>query len=92
MVKPNEFILALSRSPRVKLQLAWLTLGALAVPAAFLMTLGIPEKLVLPLLVALVVPFQYFVYSLIAAKHKTAARRRVRDSQDGTMHVPSTVR
>src|SRR5713226_7705900 len=58
------FLREVSRNSRLKFALAWLAFGALVVPASLLVAVGIPEKYVLPLLLVVILPFQYVVFCI----------------------------
>src|SRR2546426_6833743 len=77
LIEPGEFLRAISDSPRLKVKLAWLTFGALAIPAAALVSLGLPERYILPAVLLLIVPFQYAVFCLLRERERGAQKRRV---------------
>lgn len=67
LIRPRDFLAAVSRSPRLKFILAWITIGGLVIPSAFLMSFGFPEKYVLPGMLAVIPLFQYVVLCIFPA-------------------------
>ena len=81
LTSPREFFSAISESLRLKFSLAWLTFLGLAVPAAALMSVGLPERYVLPALLFLVVPFQYAIFCLLQKRHEPKAKEESRSPE-----------
>lgn len=78
--KLNEFLEEVSRTPRLKFDLAWLTFGCLVVPAALLMSFGFPERYVLPLMLVAILPFQYGTVCVL--RKVQSARERAKSRPD----------
>jgi hypothetical protein len=57
-----SFFREISESPRTKLIIAWATVGALVIPLAALLALGVSEKTAIFLLLSSILPFQYGVF------------------------------
>lgn len=70
LVKASDFLREVSQSSRLKFELTWLTFGGLVVPAALLMSLGFAENYVLPVMLVLIVPFQYASFCIFQAVHR----------------------
>ena len=76
----GSFFSSVAGSTKLKLALAWLTFVGLALPTAFLMSFGVPEKYALPVLAALVLPFNYIAFWLLRA----VQQRNVTDKKPKT--------
>ena len=74
MRKFSDFIEALFRSSYLKLRLTWLSFLFLAVPTALLVTLGIPERIALPCMAGLVLPFMYAAFCVAGAERSSAVK------------------
>lgn len=59
------FMRRVSGSPKLKLKLAWLTFLVLGVPMAVFTSLGLPQQVALPVVLALAIPAQYAVFAMI---------------------------
>ncbi len=64
LVKPGDFFREVSRRPGLKFTLAWLSMGGVVLPAALLMSFGVSEKYVLPLVLVVTLPFQYSAFCI----------------------------
>ncbi len=66
----SNFFQEVSDSPSLKFTLAWGTFLGLVVPTALLMTLGVPERVALLVMVLLILPFQYVLFRVLPLVEK----------------------
>jgi hypothetical protein len=65
LIKVGDFLSEVSANPRLKFDLAGLTFAGLVVPTALLMSIGVPEQYALPLMLVMILPFQYTAFCFI---------------------------
>jgi hypothetical protein len=73
IVSPGEFLREVSRSPRLKFFLAWLTFAGLVVPLAFFTSIGLAETHAVALLLVAILPFQYLAFCVMRAREMRRA-------------------
>lgn len=66
-----EFSKEVAKSTGLKFTLAWLTFAGIVTPAALLMSLGVPETVVLPAVAVLIVPFQYACFCMLRSPQRS---------------------
>lgn len=76
LINPADFIRKYSESPKLKFKLAWLMVGGLAVPTAFLISFGLPEKYAVYLILVGMVPFYYAAYCILQSRQRVKAPAR----------------
>ena len=87
LTSPGVFLRVLSENPKLKLESAWLAFGVLVLPGAFLMSLGVSEEYVLPLLLICIVPIQYAAFCLLERRYGNQERQAQGDLLDASQSL-----
>ncbi len=64
LANPSDFFREVSQSASLKFKLAWLMFGGLVVPCSILVSIGMPEKYAVYLVLAGMIPFEYAAYCI----------------------------
>jgi hypothetical protein len=68
LTNPARFFREYSDNPRLKLKLAWLTVGGLVLPLALFVSFGLPEKYAAYAVLVGYLPFEYLVYCILRSR------------------------